>query len=243
MQISTKDWRTYVDMLSQLNETAGRLMQEYIQKHGFGNTEAIVDYAYGLITKYGEGSASLAAEMYDVTARLSGKVLPAAEVAETASYNEVSKAIQGTLKQSTNPNSCGGTVSRLVKQAGADTTLKNAKRDGAQFAWVPSGDACAFCIMLASNGFQYVSKSTLNGGHADHIHANCNCTYTVRFDNESGVKGYDPDKYLEIYKNADGRSSDDKLNSIRRMQYQDPATRDKINAQKRAAYAARTEEQ
>ena len=45
-------------------------------------------------------------------------------------------------------------VSRLVKRAGADTTLKNAQRDGAEFAWVPHGDSCAFCLTLASRGWQ-----------------------------------------------------------------------------------------
>ena len=91
------------------------------------------------------------------------------------------------------------TVARLVKQVGADTTLKNAKRDGAQFAWIPHGDTCAFCITLASRGWQYMSDEALKGGHAEHIHANCDCEYAVRFDGHSTVAGYDPDKYLEEY--------------------------------------------
>lgn len=49
-------------------------------------------------------------------------------------------------------------VSRLVKRAGADTTLKNAQRDGAEFAWVPHGDSCAFCLTLASRGWQRASQ-------------------------------------------------------------------------------------
>lgn len=239
MQISTKDWLNYVNLLTKLNDTAGKLMQEYVQKHGFGDTEGLIDYAYGLVTKYGEGSAALAAEMYDETARLSGKVLPPAEVADTASHGRVANEIKNTILRSVNPNSYGNTVSRLVKQAGADTTLINAERDGAYAAWVPMGDTCPFCITLASRGFQRVSKKTLKKGHAEHIHSNCDCAYTVRFDNSSGVKGYDPDKYLEMYQNAEGNTSKDKINSLRRMQYQDPEVRDKINAQKRAAYAER----
>ena len=239
MWISTKDWLNYVNKLSQLNKEAGELMMEYVGKNGFADTEGIINYAYGLVTKYGEGSAALSAEMYDETAALSGKVLPAAEAAETASRNEVAKAVQGTIKASQNANLVGGAVSRLVKRAGADTTLKNAQRDGAQFAWVPMGDTCSFCLTLASRGFQYMSKNALKNGHAEHIHANCDCTYTVRFDNKSGVKGYDPDKYLEMYQNAEGKTPNDKINSMRRMQYQDPAVRDKINAQKRAAYEER----
>ena len=212
-------------------------MQDYIARYGFGNTQAIVDYAYALVTKYGEGSAALAAEMYDETAALSGQVLPPAVVADTANYGEVAKAIYGTIKRSKNPSSCGSTVSRYVKMAGADTTLKNAERDGAQFAWVPMGDTCSFCLTLASRGWQYMSRKAMKNGHAEHIHANCDCTYSIRFDSKSGVKGYDPDKYLAMYNNAEGNTPKEKINSMRRMQYQDPAVRNKIRAQKREAYA------
>ena len=100
--------------------------------------------------------------------------------------------------------SCGsaqGGVSRLVKQAGADTTLKNAIRDGAEWAWVPHGDTCPFCITLASNGWQPASKKALKGDHAQHIHAHCDCEYAIRFDSSTTVAGYDPDKgyYLLLY--------------------------------------------
>ena len=53
--------------------------------------------------------------------------------------------------------------------------LKNAVRDGAEWAWVPHGDTCPFCITLASNGWQKASRKVLKGGHAEHIHANCDC--------------------------------------------------------------------
>ena len=243
MYISTKDWLNYIKRLSELNNTAGTLMRDYVAKHGFADTKAIIDYAYALVTKYGEGSAALSAEMYDAVAEMTGKIIPAAEVANTASYREIAKAVYGTLKTSKNPESYANIANRYVKRAGADTTLKNAERDGAQFAWVPMGDTCSFCLTLASRGWQTVSKKTLKNGHAEHIHANCDCAYTVRFDSKSGVRGYNPDKYLAMYKNAEGDTPQEKINAMRRMQYQDPATRNKINAQKREAYAARTIEQ
>ena len=239
MQISKKDWLNYINKLSSLNNTAGSLMREYVAKHGFDDTKAIIDYAYALVTKYGEGSAALSAEMYDAVAEMSGMALPAAEVAETASYKEVAKAVYGTLKTSKNPDSFGNIANRYVKRAGADTTLLNAERDGAEFAWVPMGDTCSFCITLASRGWQHISKKTLKNGHAEHIHANCDCAYTVRFDGKSGVKGYDPNKYLAMYNNAEGDTPQEKINSMRRMQYMDPETRNKIRAQKREAYEER----
>lgn len=240
MRISTKDWKNYIEKLSKLNNTAGEKMSDYVARHGF-NDPNIIDYAYGLVTKYGEGSASLSAMMYDAIAEMEGKILPSAEVAETPEYGEVAKAINGVKKHSQNPNSYGNVVNRLVKRTGADTMLKNADRDGAEFAWIPSGDTCAFCIALASRGWQHISKKFLKNGHAEHIHANCDCNYTVRFDGRSTVEGYDPDEYLEIYENAEGSTPDEKINSIR-AKYR-AENRDKINAQKRAAYAERKQEQ
>lgn len=138
-------------------------------------------------------------------------------MADLPNYDEVAKSVNGAKKQS--EKLIPSAVGRKVKQVGADTTLKNAMRDGAQFAWIPSGDTCAFCLMLASRGWQYMSKKALKNGHAEHIHANCDCQYAVRFDGKSTVQGYDPDKYLEMYESADGETWEEKVNSMRRIAY------------------------
>lgn len=239
MYISTKDWKNYIDRLSALDEKAGELMRDWVAKHGFSDTKAMTDYAFALAQKYGEGSAALSAEMYDAVAEMQGKLYDPAVAAPPPEYSEVAKTVNGILKHSQNLNSIANGISRLVKRTGADTTLNNALRDGAEFAWVPNGDTCAFCITLASRGWQRMSKKALKNGHAEHIHANCDCTYAVRFDGKSNVKGYDPDKYLDMYYDAEGWRWDDKVNSIRRMQY--AHNRDAINAQKREAYAIRKE--
>ena len=114
--------------------------------------------------------------------------------------------------------------------------IHNALRDGAEFAWIPSGDTCPFCLMLASNGWRRASKKAIKKGHAEHIHSNCDCQYCVRFSSDTTVAGYDPDKYLSMYDSYEG-SWNDKVNAMRREQY--ALNKDKINAQKRAAYAAR----
>ena len=235
MYISTKDWKKYIDKLSAMDKKAGELMKEWIQRHGFGDVKALTDYAYAVATKYGEGSAALAAAMYDAIAELSGKFYEAAEVAPTPAYGEVAKTVNGTLKHSQNPNSVSNAISRLVKRTGADTVLKNAERDGAQFAWVPNGDTCAFCITLASRGWQYMSKKALKNGHAEHIHANCDCTYAIRFDNKSGVRGYDPQKYEDMYYGVEGDSPNARINALRRMRYEQ--NKELIRTQKREADA------
>lgn len=228
MKIPEKTWIEYITRLSKLNETAGQKMAEYIARHGTQDADALIEYAYALVQKYGEGSAELACQMYDAIAQASGAQVPPAEPAAPADYGQTARMVNGTAHS---PPLLQGGVSRLVKQAGADTTLKNAIRDGAEWAWVPHGDTCPFCITLASRGWQKAGKKTLKGDHAEHIHAHCNCEYAVRFDGRTTVAGYDPEKYLAQY-NAHGGD----INAMRREQY--AQNKDAINAQKRAAYAA-----
>lgn len=229
MKLTQAAWDDYISRLSQLNQKAGQLMREYMDGHPEADTDALIRYAYALVTKYGEGSAELACQMYDALAEAQGVTLPAAEPAPTATYGEVTGMVKATQDS---PPSLQQGVSRMIKQAGADTTTRNAIRDGAEWAWVPHGDACPFCRMLASNGWQRASKNLLKKGHAQHIHANCDCEFAVRFSREFDVSGYDPEEYLRQYRDA---GSD--VNAMRRIDY--AARKDAINAQKRAAYAVK----
>lgn len=219
MQISSKDWNNYINRLSKVNSEAARLIREYIEKNGLDDIQALINYSYKVAAKYGNASASLTAMMYDVVADLEGMVLEPAELASIPKYGEVAKAIQGTLKTSQNPEEIAGSVSRLVKRTGQDTILKNAERDRAQFAWIPAGDTCAFCITLASRGWQYMSKRALKDGHAEHIHSNCDCTYMIRHSKDFNVAGYDPDKYKAQYDSAEGDTPKQKINAMRRKYY------------------------
>ena len=254
MYISTKDWKAYISKLRKLNDEAAQKIVSYVQQHGFANTDALIRYCYSVVEKYGTGSAALSAAMYDATALMQGAAVPAAEMASLASYGDVAKTVHGVLKTSSNVDELAGAVARWVKKAGCDTTLQNAVRDshsntmyssgrrkygkkantGAQFAWIPSGDTCAFCLALAANGWQYQTRQGA-AIHAEHIHSNCDCTYAVRFDNKTNVKGYNPEKYREMYYNAEGKTPQERINSMRRIHYQE--NRDKILAQKKANYA------
>ena len=99
MQITTRTWNNYIARLSRLNEAAGQKMREYIRLHGTDDTEALISYAYAVITRYGEGSAELACQMYDALAEAEGVLLPAAEPAATASYGEVARMVHATKDQ------------------------------------------------------------------------------------------------------------------------------------------------
>lgn len=239
MRITSKTWDTYIANLRKMSDKAAGLMLERLKDVAFDVLEydermELIDYAFALVTKYGEGAGALASEMYDALAELSGAAVPAAIPAQTATYAETAKAINGTIKTG-NSEIVSAAAGRLVKMAGVDTVMQNALRDGAEWAWIPRGDTCAFCITLASRGWQRASQAAIKDGHAEHIHANCDCTYAVRFDRNTNVEGYDPSAYYRMYQNADGGSPKAKINAMRREFYAENS--DRINAQKRSAYA------
>ena len=219
MEISRNDWNKYIAKLRTINETAAGKIAGYINTHGLANTKELIDYSYAIVRKYGEASAALSAKMYDLIAELSGQMVAPAEIAELAQYGDVAKAINGTLKTSENAKEIAEAATRWVKMAGSDTTLKNGLRDQAEYAWIPMGETCAFCLTLASNGWQPISKKSLKNGHAEHIHSNCDCQYMIRFSPRMNVAGYDPDKYKKMYYDADGRTPKDKINAMRREMY------------------------
>lgn len=236
--ISKAKWQTYIQKLAVIDEKAAEMIRQYIDTNGLENSQELIEYAHGIVTKYGEASAELSCEMYDLMAETQGVVVPPAEPADTATIDEVSRGVMYGKYHS--PNQIPSIVGRQVRQAGADTMLKNAIRDQAEWAWIPSGDTCAFCITLASRGWQKASKKVLKGDHAEHIHANCDCTFGIAF-NEKGKREYDsiydPQKYEDMYYGADGNTPKERINSIRRARYQQ--NKDYINAQKRDAYQAR----
>lgn len=222
--VTRNAWNRYLVKLRNLSSKASDELIKFIQSghDPYADpsvTKEVIDYAYALATKYGEGAGSLASEMYDALAELSGKVVPPAVPAQTATYGEVAKAVHGTKLQSSNPNVMAGAVGRMVKLAGVDTMQQNALRDGAEWAWIPSGDTCAFCLTLASRGWQRASKKAIKNGHAEHVHANCDCTYAIRFSSAVDVEGYDPETLKSMYDEAEGATPTDKINYLRRQFY------------------------
>ncbi|MBR2583627.1 MAG: hypothetical protein IKD61_09560 [Oscillospiraceae bacterium] len=241
MDITAKAWQIFIAKLRRINEAAAQKILAYLTAHpiqSYEDRQKLIEYAYLTAQKYGEGAAALACRMYDEIAAASTVAVPAAVPAAGPSVGEVAKTINGTLKTG-NPNIVSEAVGRLVKQTGVDTTMRNALRDGAEWAWIPSGDTCAFCITLASRGWQRASRAALKNGHAEHIHANCDCTYAVRFDTQTDVAGYHPDEYRAMYEGAEGRTPTEKINAMRREFYAE--NKDEINAQKRDNYEKRKE--
>ena len=240
--ISQAAWRKYIGKLSAIDKKAAEQMRAWVEKHGLTDDRALIQYAYAIATKYGEASATLACQMYDTMSGMMKAGVLDAEPADTATYEEVARGMMYAKYHS--PSQIPDIVSRQVRQAGADTMMRNAVRDSAEWAWVPQGDTCAFCITLASNGWQKASSAVMRGNHAEHIHQNCDCTFAISFkerDKKQYDYIYDPKRYEKMYDDADGRSPAQKINYIRRQIYD--RNKDEINAQKRDAYQARQMEE
>lgn len=249
--LTLNQWQRYRDILKKLSDKAADEFRDAVWNvngrwHGVGlgaiPRQDLIDYAYALITKYSEGATEAACEFYDAIAALAGVDVPPAVPAATATVNDVGKTLNGVIKQSHNQELIASAMGRLVKQAGQDTTLQNALRDGAEFAWIPSGDTCAFCITLASRGWQTASKDVIKNGHAEHIHGNCDCAYGVRFNGSPSYTGYNPQRYKRMYEDAPLKQGEadtpkNRINAMRRETYDE--YRDEINEQKRDAYAKR----
>lgn len=242
MELTTA-WVNYVKRLSAIDKAAtdalGKVIEQ-ITNFDFGNPEhmaLLVDQAYAISDKYGEAAGALAAEMYDSIGLASGMFLDPAEVAATARLAQVDWTVRGAAKTQ-NKKEVASAVGRLVKKVGVDTVLQNARRDGAEVAWVPNGDTCAFCIALASRGWRDADSS-----YQEHIHSNCDCTLATRFNNQTSIKGYDPRRYEDMYYGADldghPATAKNRINALRREFY--AKNKDEINAQKRMAYAERRE--
>jgi hypothetical protein len=249
MRIQQAEWNKYIEALRKISDKAVTELTKFTLKNGgYANIERqkLIDYVYALTMKYGEASAALSAEVYDSIALAQGVIVPAAIPAETAEYSEVAKTVNGIIKNTGSEAVLNQSVGLLVKDAGQKTTIQNARRDSAEIAFYASGDTCAYCIALAGEGWKKASRSQLDSdGQPAHLHANCDCTYAVRFNDSLRYDGYDPDRYARMYEDAPLRegqraTAKNRINAMRREFYKE--NKDEINAQKREAYARRQEE-
>lgn len=238
MTISAKAWKNYITTLRKVSDRASTEMEAFVRTQSARFNEgvitleeyyaSVIDYANALATKYGEAAGAAACDMYDAISGLQGAKVAPAVMAPTATRSEVAKAVRGTMK-TRNPKIVADAVGRQVKLVGVDTMQQNALRDGAEWAWIPQGDTCAFCLTLASQGWQRASKNAIKDGHAEHIHANCDCTYAVRFDSGLDVEGYDPQEYRDLYYDAPLRDDEaatpkNRINAMRRQFYAENGT-------------------
>lgn len=70
------------------------------------------------------------------------------------------------------------------------TMIHNAIKNKLRYARVPMGNACAFCLMLATRGFVYYTQTSA-GEDKGHYHVHCHCKI-VAGKKDTTVTGYKP---------------------------------------------------
>lgn len=97
-------------------------------------------------------------------------------------------------------------MARYVMAGARLTMTRNTRRAyergarKARWARIPTGpETCAFCIMLASRGFVYLSEESAGGLDPDHYHDNCDCQVVAGFSDDSAVDGFDHTELYDMY--------------------------------------------
>lgn len=179
-----------------------------------GDVESAMRHAYAaLVQRYGEFAAAVAVEFYRAVRESSG-VEPGYDA--MVSYPDygglVAWDVSDALRRS------GGDVAKaagLLAETSvqrvmgySDATMAaNAASDPARPKWaiVPHPGACAWCRLLASQGFEYVSDAAANMAR----HPSCKCSVVVDFDaDDPRLEGYDPDALRAEYGEARKAATD-----------------------------------
>ena len=187
-----------------------------------------------VILTYGPAAGELGAQWYEYCRSLN---IAGAYTAKLADINQTSidygvnsaidKMFSGEMTALIATEAIAGIVESQVQNQSRETIHKNledeynqalasgnkklAKKAG--FARVTSDSACAFCVMVASQGFHYTSEKTAG----EQYHPHCSCV-AVPFADAGEIKGYSDrlEKYQKIYDDANSlRKSDDMPEELR----------------------------
>ena len=165
-----------------------------------GMRDALLDYVPGLVDKYGQVAAVVAAEYFEETTGVS------ATVADTFSAG----AVQGSVRYYAGGLWTGeagkvlagvtAAASRHMLQFGRTTIYDSTRRHSSlRYARVPEPGACSWCLMLSSRGAAYASEQSA-GGEGNDYHDDCGCDpVAVRDDSELP---YDYEDLYEKYTRA-----------------------------------------
>lgn len=169
---------------------------------------ALIEIVPLLTREYGELVATVAAEWFEEVhpgvflARTAADTFPTAGIVENVRYHAGALFTDDPYKTLTGLT---GAMQRFILYSGRQTIARNVTLDPSKprFARVPTGaKTCAWCSLLASRGFVYLTKETA-GIVAEDYHDDCDCQIVPTFDGESAhIDGYDPDLMYDQYMQA-----------------------------------------
>lgn len=175
--------------------------------------DALLQFFPDLVTTYGDVSALLASDFYDML-----RDVPVSSASFRAAFAQpvdvkqstgVARWAVGSLFDGDYElflSQLMGATQRLVAQRGRETVFQSARRDpvATRVARVPSGlVTCRFCAMLASRGAVYDTTTGMGK-----FHDNCDCVPVVIRTSADYPPGYDPAYFLRLYQEGSGVGRD-----------------------------------
>lgn len=170
--------------------------------------DALLEIVPLLTREYGELVATVAAEWFEEVhpgtflAQTAAETFPTVGVAENVRYHAGALFTDDPYAAL---NGISGALQRFVLYSGRTTVARNVQLDRSRprFARVPTGaKTCAWCGLLASRGFVYLTKRTA-GIVAEDYHDDCNCAIVPSFEaDDAHIEGYDPDRLFAQYEAA-----------------------------------------
>ena len=206
--------------------TAARLARAAVEAllAGSPQPDEIAEAYAELVRAYGSAAAAAAVELY--------RSLRASQ-APPSSYEPIVFEPDDTgllaWDVANAPSLPDSSMQRVMGYAD-ETLLRNADADPANPRWalVPHAGACAWCRLMASQGFVYSSEASVAR------HPNCVCTPVVDFDaDDPRLDGYDPGALYDEYRVARAEAEDAAREEWAAMS---PEERDAYKAKGRGAY-------
>lgn len=212
-------WK-YANALQRVSQQARDDFLAAVKEVDFSDPEAareqLQTIVQGLVDWYGLAAKELGAQWFEYCEELATRANPSQLVGDTGRYSTKSdvdalcdraasgeideqklvELLQGVVVEQTKRRARSEIESRIAEKMQAEGGRGGVKYG---YARVPVGDTCAYCIMLASRGFDYWSEKTARA--ADH--PGCNCVI-VPFHEAGNIPGYEEKlaSYREQYVEA-----------------------------------------
>ncbi|WIE65947.1 hypothetical protein DEI99_005255 [Curtobacterium sp. MCLR17_036] len=171
--------------------------------------DELLEFVPQLVREYGDVAATVAAEWYEQVRYEQAGAYNATTV-NTTNVEQIRAGVRANAGQlfTDTPDVMlallSGGVQRYVLASQRGTIARNVQLDPSKprFARVPTGaKTCAWCTLLASRGFVYLTAQT--AGVSDHYHSECNCQAVAEWEADRHyIAGYDPDAMYEKYQDA-----------------------------------------
>lgn len=201
--------------------------------------EQLREIVDAIATEYGLAASELGAQWYEYCRSLQfgGRYTASVEeVNHSYVMSDANRAIDrlfdGKVSEAELVGLLADVVTDNVFAQSRDTVIGNLEREYARssargdklfarkcgYSRVCSAGACAFCVLLASQGFVYSSeKSATKRGDGGSYHSNCRCV-AVPFSDAKEIPGYGEllDSYEQMYREAEAvRNSGDMPDELR----------------------------